>query len=122
MGEEEAFLGIVRVGIALGVFVVHSMVSRPVPDASLVGHRGEEHEQDAEGKRGAVGAVRPESVAASGDSQQCDRPEDDGEHESVSGAARNDVEEGKESREMDQAYVRTRCPIYLHSNLSKESI
>ena len=64
--EEEPAHGIVRVGISLRVFVVDSMIASPVVDRTLVGDGVAQHEKEADGEGGGVGAVRPQAMDADG--------------------------------------------------------
>jgi hypothetical protein len=69
VGKEQAASGVVRVAIGLRVFMVSPMVSGPVVDGSLVGHRVAKHQEDAEGQTGLIRAMSPETMSSCGDSE-----------------------------------------------------
>lgn len=78
MGEEEAALGVVGIGVSLAVFVVNSVVAAPLVDGVLEGHGLETGEEDAKGHLGPVAAVRPETVGAGRDADAAKGVEDVG--------------------------------------------
>ena len=51
MGKPEASMGVVRIGVSVGVLVVNSVISHPVVDVLLAGHRLTGGEEDSEGER-----------------------------------------------------------------------
>lgn len=66
VGEKEAALDVVRVGVGLGELVVHSVVARPGVDAVLACHSLQDHQQHLHRPLGLVRPVRPQPVAAAG--------------------------------------------------------
>ena len=69
MREEEPAHGIVWVGIGFGIFVMDAMITSPVVDGSLVSDGIAQHEDEADGEGGRVGAVRPQTVDADGNAE-----------------------------------------------------
>ena len=64
MRVEETLADGIWVLVGVGVSVVSTMVSRPPPDGALDGTATHGGEEDLEGKRRGVGAVRPETMVA----------------------------------------------------------
>lgn len=67
--EKQSTSGIVRIGIAVLVFVMHAMIVHPHPDAVLMGNRVEKRQQQFQRPLGFVRLVRPQSVCAGCNSQ-----------------------------------------------------
>ena len=65
MSKKEASSGIMRIGIRFGAFVVHSMVSTPVVDGTLVCDRVTKHQEPVHNLMSFVGTVRPKSMSSS---------------------------------------------------------
>lgn len=62
MGKEESPHSIVRISISFGVFVVDTVITRPVVNAALVGNGVAKHKKEANREGGRVGAMRPKTV------------------------------------------------------------
>ena len=60
--EEESSRGVVWVRVLLRVLVVNTVITRPVVDGALVGHRVDEHHEHPNGPMRVVRTVRPQSV------------------------------------------------------------
>ncbi len=54
MGEPEASMRVVRIGVSVGVLVVDAVISHPVVDVLLAGHclTGGEEDSEGEGEKG----------------------------------------------------------------------
>jgi len=69
VGKEEPSLGIMRVGIGLGIFVMDAVVPAPLVDRVLECDRLEQGQEELERKFGLVGLVSPETVTPGRDSE-----------------------------------------------------
>ena len=72
MREEESSRGVVWVRVLLRVLVVNTVITRPVVDGALVGHRVDEHHEHANGPMCVVRTVRPQSVDTPSDPETTD--------------------------------------------------
>lgn len=70
--EEKTARRVVRVRVLLRVLVVHPVVSGPVVNRPLVGHRVDEHEKHSSDPVRVVRSVRPQTVYPAGDSKTPD--------------------------------------------------
>ena len=91
---------------------MHAVVSGPVPDASLVGDRVDEHEEDAEGEGGLVGAVGPETVRPGSDAQTRDGPQEERPEKCIFVAARNGVK-AHQSGKVYEGDVDAHGPVHV---------
>ena len=58
-----------RISVGFRKLVVHTVISGPVKNGSLIGNGIAEHEKESNGVGGFVGAVRPEAVDSDRDSK-----------------------------------------------------
>lgn len=68
--EEESPTSVVRIGIAVLIFVMHPMIMHPHPDTILMGNCIEESQQKLQWPFGFVRFVRPQSMRTGCDSQK----------------------------------------------------
>lgn len=71
--KEEATRKVVRIGVRVGVLVMHAMVAHPFPHAILERHRLHHNEQTAQRQLGLVRAVRPQPMRARRDANRADQ-------------------------------------------------
>jgi hypothetical protein len=117
--EEEPSRGVVWVGMRLGILVVDAMVAGPVVDGSLVRDGVAQHEEEADGKGGGVGTVRPEAMDSDGYAKATNWPQNESPHQRLLTAVKN-LRRTHETNYMDGGNVnahgpidRTRVPVML---------
>lgn len=69
VGEEEAPVRVVRVGIGFGVLVMDSVIPDPIVQTVLTGHAVAAHQDDAQWKLGLVGPMCPQAVSSAGNAK-----------------------------------------------------
>lgn len=110
--EEESAKGIMRIGGSIREFVVDTVVSGPMEDRSLVSNRVDEHEEYSEGQDSLIGAMRPQAMRTSGDSQASNRPEQISPEEGVF-LALGDHENSDDCSQVNQTHVDDHGPVQV---------
>ena len=81
--EEKAALRVVGIGRRFGVLVMDAMIAHPHVDRVLHGDAVREHEKDAKRARGAIAAMRPQTMDARRHSESADEMVETGEDDRV---------------------------------------
>lgn len=67
--EEESAGCVVWIGVCFRVFVVNTMISRPMHCRVLEGDGVEDHQDDTQRPFGLIGTMRPKPMSASSDTE-----------------------------------------------------
>ena len=111
--EKQTILRVMGVLLGVGVTVVSAVVTRPMPDGTLVGTTVAKHQKDLDGGRGGVRAVRPQTVSSSGDTQTIKDMEGDTPDEGLVGRNGDSSEDTHEGPEVNESEVSDVEPVEL---------
>ena len=113
VGEKHAVFGVMGVLLGVTVAVVSTVVTRPMPDGPLVGTAVAEHQKELDGVGSGVGAVRPQAVSTSGDTQTVEDMEEDAPEVGLVGSNGDSGEETHEGPKVNESEVGDVEPVEL---------